>query len=96
MGLLVAANCILDVKKSAVERLHLSFERFAEDLTGGLKLAAPPEAERSLLIEEVKVGCTFTMLQCLDRSHRVAYILGEILELPPGGAAEHFHIASTY
>lgn len=31
----VAVNYILDVKKSPVERLHLSFERFADDLTSG-------------------------------------------------------------
>lgn len=88
----VAVNYILDVQKSAVERLHLSFERFAEDLTGGLNLAAPSETEHSLLIEEVKVGCTFGMLQCLDRSHRLAYILGEILELPGPEAAEALDI----
>ena len=78
----VAVNYILDVKKSAVERLHLSFERFAEDLTGGLGPEAPAETERSFLIEEVKVACTTAMLQCLDRPHRLAYVLGEILELP--------------
>ncbi len=89
----VAVNYIMDLQKSAVERLHLSFESFAEDLTAGLELEAPPEAERSLLIEEVKVGCTMAMLQCLDRSHRMAYILGEILELPGPEAAEALDIA---
>src|SRR5712691_8207142 len=44
----VAVNYILDVKKSAVERLHLSFERFAEDLTAGVSSTAPAETERSL------------------------------------------------
>ena len=33
----LAVNFILDVKKSATERLHLSFERFAYDLEGGLQ-----------------------------------------------------------
>ena len=86
-------NYILDVKKSAVERLHLSFERFAEDLTAGVSSAAPAETERSLLIEEVKVGCTFGMLQCLDRPHRLAYVLGEILELPGPEAAEALDVS---
>lgn len=81
-------NYILDVRKSVVERLHLSFERFAEDLTGGLDLEAPAETEHSLLIEEVKVACTLGMLQCLDRPHRLAYVLGEILELSGPEAAE--------
>jgi RNA polymerase sigma factor (sigma-70 family) len=89
----VAVNYILDVKKSPVERLHLSFVQFAEDLTTGLSLEAPEETERSLLIEEVKVGCTFGMLQCLDRPHRMAYILGEILDLPGPEAAEALDIS---
>ncbi len=63
----IAVNYILDAKKSRVECLHLSFERFAEDLTTGLDLEAPAETERSVLIEEVKVGCTIAMLQCLNR-----------------------------
>ena len=31
----IAVNYILDVKKSAVERLHLTFEMFADDLLDG-------------------------------------------------------------
>ena len=77
----VAVNYVLDVKKSAIERLHLSFERFADTLTSGLEVEGPSDTEQSVLIEEVKVGCTLAMLQCLDRPHRLAYILGEIMEL---------------
>lgn len=89
----VAVNYILDVRKSPVERLHLSFEQFAEGLTSGLDLQAPAETEQSLLIEEVKVGCTVGMLQCLDRPHRLAYVLGEIMELPGPDAAEALEIS---
>jgi len=83
----LAVNYILDVKKSPIERLHLSFERFADDLEGGLEPASADDTEQSLLIEEVKVGCTLAMLQCLDRPHRAAYVLGEIMELPGPEAA---------
>jgi len=89
----IAVNYILDVRKSAVERLHLSFERMAQDLTRGLDMEAAAETERSLLIEEVKVGCTLAMLQCLDRPHRLAYVLGEILETPGPEAAEALGIS---
>jgi RNA polymerase sigma factor (sigma-70 family) len=88
----IAVNHILDVKKSPVERMRLSFERFAEDLADGLSADGPGDAERSLLTEEVKVGCTLGMLQCLDRPHRLAYVLGEILELPGPEAAEALEI----
>jgi DNA-directed RNA polymerase specialized sigma24 family protein len=35
----VSVNYILDVKKSPVERLHLTFDRFAEDLIADVGLA---------------------------------------------------------
>jgi RNA polymerase sigma factor (sigma-70 family) len=91
----VAVNYILDVKKSAVERLHLSFERFADELTGGLSTEAPSETEHLLLIEEVKVGCTLAMLQCLDRPHRLAYVLGEVMEMQGPEAAEALDISPS-
>jgi hypothetical protein len=53
-------------------------------------MAAPAEAAspaEELLAEEVKVGCTLGMLQCLDRPQRVAYILGEVFGLPSESAA---------
>ena len=88
----IAVNYVLDVKKSPVERMQLNFQAFAEDLADGLSSDGPPEAERSLLIEEVKIGCTLGMLQCLDRPHRLAYVLGEILELSGPEAAEALDI----
>jgi RNA polymerase sigma factor (sigma-70 family) len=107
----VAANYLLDVKKSPVERMHLTFARFAEDLAAGLPAGrgsdpaspdttadlarAPADGERSLLTEEVKIGCTMAMLQCLDRPHRLAYVLGEALELPGPEAAEALDIDPT-
>jgi len=91
----VAVNYLLDVKKSPVESMRLTFERFAEDLADGLSSEGPTDAERSLLTEEVKIGCTLGMLQCLDRPHRLAYVLGEILEIPGPEAAEALEITSN-
>jgi RNA polymerase sigma factor (sigma-70 family) len=84
----VATNYLLDVKKSCVERRKLSFESYAEDLADGLSRDGPADHERSVLTEEVKLGCTLGMLQCLDRPHRLAYVLGEILDLSAPEAAE--------
>ena len=83
----IAVNYVLDMKKSPVERMHLTFEEYADDLAAGLSSDGPVEAERSLLMEEVKIGCTFGMLQCLDRPHRLAYVFGEILDLSGPEAA---------
>ena len=89
----IAVNYILDVKKSPVERLRLDFQQFAGDLVDGLSSDGPADSERSVLVEEVKIGCTLGMLQCLDRPHRLAYVLGEILELSGPECAEALDIS---
>jgi RNA polymerase sigma factor (sigma-70 family) len=91
----IAVNYILDVKKSAIEQLHLSFERFADNLVQGREPVSASDTEQSMLIEEVKVGCSLAMLQCLDRPHRVAFVLGEILEFSGPEAAEIIGIESA-
>jgi RNA polymerase sigma factor (sigma-70 family) len=91
----VAVNYLLDVKKSAVERMNLSFTRLADDLHDGLSDEGPSAHEDSVMVEEVKIGCTLAMLQCLDRPHRLAYILGEILDLSGPEAAEALGIDAT-
>ena len=74
----------------------MSFEEFAEDLSQGLSddsLSVEYDLDDALLLEEVKIGCTLAMLMCLDRNHRLAYILGEIVELEHHEAAEVLGIA---
>jgi RNA polymerase sigma factor (sigma-70 family) len=86
----VAVNHLLTTRRRRVERRGWTFEAFAEDLAAGLDIGAPAEASspaEELLAEEVKVGCTLGMLQCLDRPQRVAYILGEVFGLPSEPAA---------
>jgi RNA polymerase sigma factor (sigma-70 family) len=81
----IAVRHLLDRKKSRVEALAMSFERFGVDLLDGL---AAPEAPDPVMEEEVKLGCTLAMLTCLDREHRLAYVLGEVFDLPHRDAAE--------
>ena len=84
----IAANHLLTVRRSRVERQELSFQAFAADLAEGL--ADPPErgdVDLDLLAEEVKLGCTLAMLTCLDREHRLAFVLGSVFGLPGAEAA---------
>jgi RNA polymerase sigma factor (sigma-70 family) len=80
----IALRHLLDRRKSRVEALHLDFERFAQDLLDGLGDPSGDAAEA----EEVKLGCSLAMLTCLDRPHRVAYVLGEVFDLPNRAAAQ--------
>lgn len=86
----VAANTLLNIKRSRMEEARFTFTSFAADLEDGTadeSLSTAPEAEDALLLEEVRVGCTLGMLLCLDRPGRLAYILGEILDLEHREAA---------
>lgn len=90
----VAVNYVLDVKKSATERLQLTFQGLGDSLLENLSDEGPSVSERSLMLEEVKVGCSMAMLQCLDRPHRLAFILGDIMEVPGPDAAEALSISA--
>jgi RNA polymerase sigma factor (sigma-70 family) len=85
----IATNHLLDRRKSRTERLSMTFSRFADDLLDGLT-AAPErtEPDLELLAYEVKQGCTLALLTCLDRDLRIAYVLGEILEVASPEGAE--------
>jgi RNA polymerase sigma factor (sigma-70 family) len=91
----VACNTLLTLRRQRMEQRSMSFEEFAEDLARGLSddpLQVEHDVEQELLLEEVKIGCTLAMLLCLDRNHRLAYILGEIVELDHHEAAEVLEI----
>jgi RNA polymerase sigma factor (sigma-70 family) len=92
----VASNHLLRTRQRRARNFAESFEELAERLDSGLAAGIPP-ADDQLIIEEAKLICTSMMLQCLDRDHRVAFILGEILELPGEEAAMVLEIApDTY
>lgn len=82
-------------KRGRVEAMRLTFEGFASDLDHGrrdLQDGALSDAETTLALEEVKVGCTLAMLTCLNRASRMTYILGEIFELTDQEAAHALNI----
>ena len=83
----VAANHLLNRRKSRVEAENLRLRRFAEDLHDGLADEGAEGPDARLLAEEVKLGCTLGMLQCLDREQRLAYVLGDVLGLSGDDAA---------
>jgi RNA polymerase sigma factor (sigma-70 family) len=81
----IAVNHLLQCRRSRLETQTISFDEFGKDLEEGLTEA--PTMSDLLLYQEIRVGCTLGMLSCLDRPHRIAYILGEILEMNSNEAA---------
>ena len=92
----VASNALINMKKGRAEVAELTVEEFSDDLAHGLSDDEDPvggEVGRALLLEEVKVGCTTAMLLCLDRPHRLAYVLGEIVGLDHRVASDVLEIS---
>ena len=81
----IAVRHVLDRRKSRVETLALDFERFGADLLDGLASEPDPDP---VLSEEVKRGCTLAMLTCLDREHRIAYVLADVFDVPHAEGAD--------
>lgn len=96
----VTVRALLNCKPSRVEARPLSFEAFGAELLDGLEepsQAAARAPDYKLLLREVKIGCTQAMLLCLDREHRIAYLLGEILDWDGAEAAVALEVpAATF
>lgn len=84
----IGVNYLLNLRrKTPPEASAISFDEFRVNLADGLAAAdyAGPDAE--LLGHEMRLTCTQAMLQCLERGERVAFVLGQVFELPSAEAA---------
>jgi RNA polymerase sigma factor (sigma-70 family) len=95
----IAANYLISARRSRVEAQGLTFEQFASDLADGLSDASAGRdewpADKAVLLDEVKIGCMMALLTCLDRPHRLAYVLGEIMEFEGPEAARVLGISAA-
>lgn len=77
----IATNHLLTARKRRAELAEMTFEKFEEEISDGLAYAASHdtyEPEQDLLAKEVMIGCIQGAMLCLDRPHRLTYLLGEI------------------
>jgi RNA polymerase sigma factor (sigma-70 family) len=74
----VATNHLLNIKRTETE--NLTFEEGEQYLEIGATYPAYENADKELLEEEVKIACSTSMLICVSRPLRLAYLVGEILE----------------
>lgn len=94
----VASHHLLTTRKRRAERRELTFEQCEGEISriaAGRWLASSPEAEQGLLMEEIRIRCMQSILLCLDRGHRIAYILGEIFEVTSDKGGYILNIAPT-
>lgn len=75
----IAANYLMDYKKSMFARHPLSFEIYAADIENGFIPNTNEllhNVDEELLAAELKQSCTNVMLQCLDAESRLIFVLG--------------------
>jgi RNA polymerase sigma factor (sigma-70 family) len=80
----VAVNRLLELRR----RPAFTFDEFSAGLADGLEPEAPERPEDAVLLSELKVTCSRALLHCLDADDRIAFVLGEIMELEGPEAAE--------
>jgi RNA polymerase sigma factor (sigma-70 family) len=88
----VAVNAVLDFKNGVAREPRSSFEQFANQIDAGLDNSAVERPEDALLLKQIKKQCNQALLQCLDADHRIAFVLGDILEFDASEAAEILEI----
>jgi RNA polymerase sigma factor (sigma-70 family) len=78
----IATNYLLTHLSKSNKTQTISFDAFSENLAEGIMVSNRSnenQGEQNLLVQEIKIGCTNGMLQCLDKDTRATYILGDIL-----------------
>jgi RNA polymerase sigma factor (sigma-70 family) len=84
----IGVNYLLNLRRqSPQEAKQLSLDEFRDDLADGLADEDYRGPEAMLLAEEVRLSCTQSMLQCLERGERIAFVLSDIFELSSTDAA---------
>jgi RNA polymerase sigma factor (sigma-70 family) len=82
----IAKNHLLTTRRHRAETTPLSFAFIGDVLEAEEAeraqvqpiLESQDGIEQDLLVKEVQLRCTLGMLLCLDREHRLAYILSEV------------------
>lgn len=79
----VATNHLLNTRRRSADEAQRNFADFGEQIDRGLAAAASFEAVQTdaVLEQEILLSCTHSMLVCLTREERIAYVLGAIFEV---------------
>jgi RNA polymerase sigma factor (sigma-70 family) len=83
----IAVNAILDFRSGVARHARYGFDQFAAGLATDRDDSAQEDPADALLLKEAKTLCSRALLQCLDADHRLAFVLGEILEFESNDAA---------
>lgn len=93
----IASNHLISANKVIKRDAGLMFDLFKVDLEQDLQepvgLKDNPDYQAQL--NELRISCTMAMLLCLNLPHRMAYILGDILEMAHDEASTILSISKS-
>ena len=93
----ITINHILNERKAASVKKKMTFRQFGEslDTTPDSDLTANENygADTQLLVEETKQTCMSGMLMCLDKKHRMVFILAELFGINDSTGGELLEIS---
>src|SRR4030042_6196801 len=78
-----AANHLLTMRKRRAELRAVSFEEYEESLDLESTVdwrESQSETLQHLFVEEIRISCLQGLLLCLDRDHRLAYLLADVFD----------------
>jgi len=88
-ALAVASNYLRTTRKSFLENACISFNEYEADCALSIQSEFDgTDAESKILTEELKHSCSMGMLQCLDRTDRLVYILHTFFDVTGNLGAE--------
>lgn len=93
----ITYNHLIDMIRKN-QSFNLTFENFRNDLLTNMSELTKEEESRPDIqyeLEEVRLGCTLALLQCLNQEERSTYILGEILMLETEEGADIMSITPS-
>lgn len=93
----VACNHLLTVRKRKAEHAAVSFEEYEAALDTESSYVwndSHSEALENLIMEEVRISCLQGVLLCLDRDHRLTFLLSEIFDITGKQGAEILEISA--
>ena len=81
----IVSNHVLNMRKRKAESIFVSLDAYGKNIDESpdriLADAKSSQVDQELLIEETKIGCMMGMLLCLDREHRLVFILSEVFDI---------------
>ncbi|MBI5602226.1 MAG: RNA polymerase sigma factor [Deltaproteobacteria bacterium] len=94
----VAVNHLLTLRKRRAELEAVSFEEYEKSLELDSAVEwqeSHSSALQNIFVEEIRISCLQGLLLCLDREHRLAFLLADVFDVSSEQGAAILEITAT-